>query len=79
MRRQFRQQALQDRCGIAGERHRRFVQAAVFLGIGIDADDLEHAIDAPLPELNEQPRADRQHHVGLAPYFVAQRQRDAER
>ena len=40
---------------------------------------VELAVDAPLPELDEQARADREHHVGLAPQIAAERQRDAQR
>ena len=36
-------------------------------GIGVDADDLEALVDAPLPELDQHAGADAQHHVGLAP------------
>ena len=70
---------MQDRLGVAGQRHRGLVQAVVLLRIGIDADDRQLAVDAPLPELDEQPRADRQHHVGLAPQIAAERQRHAQR
>ena len=78
-RRQFREQALQDRLGVADERHPGPLPAIVFLRIGIDADDGEVAIDAPFAKLHEQPGADREHRVGLAPQFVPQRQGDAER
>ena len=47
--------------------------------VGIDADDLDALVDAPLPELHQHARADAQHHVGLAPQLVAERQRHAER
>ena len=65
--RQFGDQALRDRLGIAGQRDRRFVQAIVLFEIGIHADDGEVAIEAPLPKLNEKPGADGQNDVGFAP------------
>ncbi len=79
MRRQFGEQALQDRFRVAGQRHRRLVQAVVLLQIGIDAHDLQIAVHAPLPELDEEPRSDGEHHVGLAPKIAAERQRDGKR
>ena len=47
--------------------------------VGIHRDDREIVVDAPHRVLEEQPRADRQHHVGLAPQLVAERQRHGER
>jgi len=41
--------------------------AAVLLGIGVDAYDGKLAVDAPLPKLDQQPGADRQHDIGFAP------------
>ena len=48
-------------------------------GIGIDADDLDVLVDAPLLELDQHAGADAEHHVGLAPQLAAERQRDAQR
>ena len=47
--------------------------------VGIDAHDLQILVDAPCRERHQQPGADRQHRVGLAPQFASERQRDAER
>ncbi len=49
------------------------------LRIGVHRDDREVIIDAPHRVLEKQPRADREHHVRLAPQFVAERQRHGER
>ena len=51
----------------------------MLLGVGIDADDRKIAVDAPCAELGEEPRADRQHDVGLAPQLAAERQCHAQR
>ena len=67
-------QPAQDRRGIADQRDRRPAEAFRLLGIGVDADDREVVVDAPLGEAVEQPRADAEHHVGLAPQFAAERQ-----
>ena len=72
-------QATQDRSGIADQRRCRTREAFRLLGIGIDADDGKLRIHAPLRKAVEQPRADAEHHVGLAPQFAAERQRDAQR
>jgi len=53
--------------------------AVVLLGIGIDANDCEFAVDTPFAQRCEEPRADRQHDVGLTPQIAPERQRDAER
>ncbi len=45
----------------------------------IDAHDLQIFVDAPLRHGVEQPRADREHRIGLAPQVAAERQRNAER
>ena len=79
VRRQHVEQAPQDRLGVADQRDRRLVQAAGLLRIGVDADDLEVLVDAPLPELDQHAGADAEHHVGLAPQLVAERQRHAQR
>ena len=77
--RQFGKQASQDRRGVAGQRHRGLVQPVMLFRVGIDADNFMLGTDAPLAELDEEPRADRQHDVGLAPQVAPERQRDAER
>ena len=70
---QFVDEPPQDRRGIADQRDRRLAEALGLLGIGIDADDREIVVAAPLRELREQPRADREHHVGFAPQVAAER------
>ncbi len=55
------------------------MQTRGLLRIGIDAHDVQIAVDAPLGDRREQPCADRQYRVGLGPQFAAERQRDAER
>ncbi len=67
-------QAAQDRRSVADQRDRRPAEALRLLGIGIDADDREVVVDAPLGEAEEQPGADAEHHIGLAPQFAAERQ-----
>ena len=69
----------QDRRGIADQRHLRLAQARRLFAVGIDAHDLQVAIDAPLRHRIEQPGADAEHRVGLAPQLAPERQRDAER
>ncbi len=78
----FRQrvdQSAQDRRGVADQRDLRLVQARRLLAVGIDAHDLQILVDAPGRHRIEQPRADAEHRVGLAPQVAAERQRDAER
>ncbi len=62
-----------DECDRRGAVFRRLVR------IGVDRDDRQVVVHAPHGVLEEQPRADREHHVGFAPQFVAERQRDGER
>ena len=69
----------QGRRGIADQRDFGLAQTRGFFAVGIDAHDLQIFIDAPRGERHEQPGADRQHRVGLAPQFAPERQRDAER
>ena len=78
VRRQHVEQPAQDRLGVADQRDRRLGDARRLLGIGIDADDREIVVDAPLRERHEQMGADAEHDVGLGPQFVAERQRDAQ-
>ena len=47
--------------------------------IGVDADDGEPFVHAPLHQAGEQAGADRQHHISFAPQFAAKRQRHAQR
>ena len=68
----------QDRLRVADERHRGLMHARRLLGIGIDADDRDVVVDAPLRERVIHPRADAEHDVGLAPELAAERQRHAE-
>ena len=76
---EFVDQLSQDRRGVADQRDFRLVQARRFLAVGIDAHDAKIFVDAPMRDRIEQPGADREHRVGLAPQFAAERQRDAER
>ena len=69
----------QDRRRIADQRDGGLAMLRGLLRIGIHRDDREIIVDAPHRVLEEQPRADREHHVGFAPQFVAERQRDGER
>jgi hypothetical protein len=55
------------------------VQAAGFFGVGVDPDDLDALVHAPLAELHQHAGADPQHHIGLAPKLAAERQGDAQR
>ena len=55
------------------------MQAARLLGIGVDADDLDVLVHAPLAELDQHAGADAQHHIGLAPQLAAERQGHAQR
>ncbi len=76
VRRQRVDQAAQDRAGVADQRDRRAAaNRSGFLGIGVDADDGEVRVGAPLRERVEQAGADGEHHIGLAPQFAAERQR----
>ncbi len=77
LRRQRVDQAAQNAAGVANERHGGACEPFRLFGIGVDADDGELGIDAPLREAVEQPGADAEHHVGFAPQFAAERQRDA--
>ena len=70
-------QAAQDRLGVADERHRGRREPFRLLRIGIDADDGEIGIDAPVRVAMEEPRADAEHDVGFAPQLAAERQCDA--
>src|SRR5512135_1087466 len=63
VRRQFGEKALQNRLGVAGQRHCGSVQAIVFLRIGVKADHGEIAIDAPMLDREKEPRADGQDYV----------------
>ena len=49
-----------------------------FLAVGVDADDLQRIVEAPVLLLRLQARADREHHIGLAPEAVAGRRGDRE-
>ncbi len=60
-------QPAQDGLGIADQRRRRPRETLRLLGIGIDADDGKLGVEPPLREAVEQPGADAEHHVGLAP------------
>jgi len=71
--------AAQDRTCIADEGCSGWRESFGLLGIGVDADDGEARVDAPLRKAVEQASADGEHHIGLAPQFAAERQRDAER
>ena len=48
------------------------------IAVDIDPDDLQTGVHAPVLLLRLQPRADGQHHVGLAPEQVAGRHGDGE-
>ncbi len=79
MRRQHVEQAAQDRLCRADQRDRGFGEPRRLLRIGIDADDREIAVDAPMQEWHVQMRAHGQHHVRLGPQVAADRQVDRER
>ena len=79
VRRQHVEQAAQDRLGVADQRDGRLVQARRLLRIGVDADDRRGSSSMPHCWSWISMRVPTaEHHVGLAPQFVAERQRHAE-
>jgi len=70
-------QTTQYRFGIADQCHGGRRKPFRLVRIGIDANDGEIRIDPPLRIAVEKPRPHTEHHVGFAPQFPAERQRDA--
>ena len=73
------EQPAQDRRRLADQRHLGLCHARGFVRIGVDADDRQIAIDAPLQQRHMQVGADGEHHVRFRPQFVAERQVDGKR
>ena len=69
----------EHRSGVAGEPDLGLANAIELLGVDIDLDQRELVVSAPVRELKLQPRADRDHDIGLRPQRMAARQRVAER
>ena len=60
-------QRAQDRASLAGQCDRGRREALGLLGIGINADDRELLVYAPLQIAGEQTRSHRQDHIRFAP------------
>ncbi len=78
MLRQEVDEAAQDRLGVTHQGHGGRLEARRLLGIGIDADHREVVVQAPLVERVVQVGADGEHHVGLGPFLVPERERHAQ-
>ena len=72
-------QFAQHRRGVADQRHLGLVLTPRFVGVGVDAHDLQVFVDAPMRHRIQHLGADAEHRVGFAPQLPAKRQSDAER
>ena len=79
MRRQFGQQRAQHRRGIADQRAGGAAEAVDLLRVDVEPHDRQVVVHAPDALLPIEPRADRQHRVGVLPQCVALGERHRER
>jgi hypothetical protein len=56
----------------------RLPEAIGFLGVDVDAHDLQPIIDSPLALLKKQPRADAEHDIRVGPQPMSDRQTDVQ-
>ena len=78
MGRQHVDEPAQNRGGVPHQRDRRSMHARGLRRVGVDPDHREVVVGSPMLERMEHPRADADDHVGLAPQFAAERERDAQ-
>ena len=76
VRRQHVEQPAQDWRRLADQRDLGLGDPRGFVGIGVDADDRQIAVDAPMQQRHVQVGADRKHRIRFRPQFVAERQID---
>ena len=79
VRRQDVEQAAQYRRGVPDQRDLGFGDARRLVRVGIDTDNGQIAIDAPLQQRHVQMGADAKDDIGLGPQFAAERQVDRKR